>query len=82
MAGQAYNHGVKTSTVESAVCALETLGRLELLLEVGLLLDGAMGEGGTVVETLECGIGRGQSRGQSKETARLRHCVSRAKAND
>jgi hypothetical protein len=62
-ARQTYNHGVKTSTVESTVRAVKALGMLKLLFEVGLLLDSAAGKGSTIVEALESSIGRGQRRG-------------------
>ena len=61
-----HHHGVQTSTVESAISTLKAGSCLELGLEVGLDLEGSIGEGSAIVEALEGGIGRGDSRRKSK----------------
>ena len=72
--GVALDHGEETSAVEGAVGAVEAGSSCELGLEVGLLLEGAIAEGGAVVEALESGTGRGGRRSEGQEAA-SRHCV-------
>lgn len=55
-----YDHGVQSGAGEARSTS-ETLGGLKFRLEIGLLLDGAIGLGCTVVEPLING-GRGRER--------------------
>lgn len=62
------NHSIESGTGESAVGADEILGRLELGLEISLVLCGAIGEGVSVVEALiDRGGGRGSGGDKGKE---------------
>lgn len=65
--GTTLDHGVQTGTGEAAGGADELLGRLELSLEVGLVVVAAINLGGTVVETLVGSLGgrNGQREGDN-----------------
>jgi len=67
-----YNHGVQTSTAE-ARGANETLGRLEFILVVGLILERTVGVGWTVVESLVDSEGSRDRCRKGEEVGRT-HC--------
>lgn len=68
-----YDHGVQTGTVENTRGTDQALSRLELGLEVGLLLGSAGGKGRAIVEALEGTQSRGDGRGESHEGRSLTH---------
>ena len=77
---RAYDHGIQSGTGESTVCARETLGRLEEGLKVGLVVEGTISLGASIVESLRSSGSCGQGRRESVDR-RETHVVECRKAN-
>jgi hypothetical protein len=69
MLSETYDRGVETGTVEDAGSTNQTLGVLELGLEIRLLLGSASGEGRAIVETLVGGRSRGNGASKGHKSA-------------